>query len=182
MRSIISVGDINEFGTEVVSGPYLGKGKGSSTNWELVCKYCNNTFISPTTRFKKIKSCYECRGIVLRKSSEEITWKNHYLMVKGRKHSKEKGFSLTLEQFVQISKKNCFYCDSKPTSTKGHRSWSTHILTNGLDRIDSGMGYLYSNVVPCCKFCNFAKSNRTEKEFYLWVKKLAKHQTQLGNM
>lgn len=182
MKMTIVVGDINKFGIKVVAGPYLGQGRGSSTKWNFLCKYCENTFISPTTNFKNVKSCYECRGLVLRKSSEEITWKNHYLIVKGRKHSKEKGFNLTLEQFVEISKKKCFYCNSDPTATKGHRSWSTYILTNGLDRIDSNMGYLYSNVVSCCKFCNFAKSNRTEKEFYSWVKKLAKHQTQLGNM
>lgn len=177
MRMTISVGDINEYGIQVLSGPYLGKGRGSSTKWDLLCKYCKTTFISPTTNFKSAKSCYNCRGLVLRKSSEEITWKNHYGMVKGRKHSKEKGFNLTLDEFIKLSSQNCFYCNDGPTATKGHRSWSTYILTNGLDRIDSSMGYLYDNVVACCKFCNFAKHDKTEEEFYLWVKRLAKHQS-----
>jgi hypothetical protein len=182
MRMTISVGDINEYGIEIVSGPYLGKGRGSSTTWDLLCKYCKNTFISPTTKFKSAKSCYECRGFILRKSSEEITWKNHYGMVKARKTAKEKGFNLTIEQFIEISKQNCFYCNDLPTLTKGHRPWSTHILTNGLDRVDSSVGYLYNNVVACCKFCNFAKLDKTEEEFYSWVKRLAKHQSQMGNM
>lgn len=175
MRMTVKVNDINDFNIKIVGGPYLGSGRGSSTKWDFLCPYCQNTFIAPTTKFKKSKSCYDCRGKVLRKSSELITWKNHYGMVKGRKHSKEKGFDLTLEQFIEISKKNCFYCNSEPTPTKGHRQWSTIIYTNGLDRIDSNMGYLYNNVVPCCIYCNTAKLDRTQEEFYSWVMKLAKH-------
>ena len=176
MRMTIVVGDINEFGIKVITGPYLGKGRGSSTTWDLLCKYCGNTFISPTTNFKKAKSCYKCRGLVLRKSSEEITWKNQYSMLKGRQHAKEKGFDITFEQFIEISKRNCYYCNSEPTKTKGHRSWSTYILTNGLDRIDSEVGYLYNNVVACCTYCNSAKREKSQEDFYLWIARLIKYQ------
>ena len=112
----------------------------------------------------------------MRKSSEEITWKNHYGIVKGRQNSKERGFDLTFEQFVEISKQPCFYCDTEPTPSKGHRSWSTYININGLDRVDNNLGYLYSNVVACCIYCNMAKRDRSQEEFYLWIDKLISFQ------
>jgi hypothetical protein len=182
VKTTVSVGDINEYGIQIVSGPYLGKGQGHSTTWGFLCKYCSDTFISSTYKFKFAKSCYKCTGVVRRKSSAEISWKNHYYMLKSRKIAKEKGFDITLEQFVNISKQNCFYCNDSPTPTKGHRPWSEQIFTNGLDRIDSSLGYLYNNVVACCKFCNFAKLDKTEEEFYSWIKRLVKHQSQKGNM
>jgi hypothetical protein len=173
MRIKVQIGDINEHGVKIVSGPY----KVRNTNaWDFLCPYCKQTFVAPTTNFAKSKSCYACRGLLKRKSSEDITWRNHYLIVAGRKVAKEKGFNLTEEEFRQISSKNCFYCNASPTPTRGHRSWSAYINTNGLDRVDSSVGYLYENVVPCCKYCNFAKSDRTVEEFKEWVAQLAKHQ------
>lgn len=176
MRISIKLNDVNQFGIKIVGGPYPGGGRGNQTNWDFLCKHCGEIFLAPTTRFRTVRSCYKCRGILMRKSSEEITWKNHYGMVKGRQHSKEKGFDLTLEQFIELSKQDCFYCGSKPTPTKGHRKWSTYINTNGLDRVDSSMGYFYSNVVPCCIYCNMAKRERTQEEFYNWIKNLIEYQ------
>jgi hypothetical protein len=176
MRLNVQIGDTNSFGVQVVSGPYKIRNHNS---WDFLCPFCKKTFIAPTTNFKEAKSCYDCRGLVKRKSSEDITWKNHYLMLKGRKHSKEKGLDITEKQFKEISSRNCFYCDSEPTPTKGHRDWSAYILTNGLDRIDPSMGYLYNNVVACCKWCNMAKLDRTVEEFYSWITKLSEHQNRM---
>lgn len=176
MRTSIGIGDINGYGVQVVGGPYKGAERGNSTKWDYLCPYCNGTFTAPTNKFKAAKSCYQCRGLNLRKSSEEITWRNHFGMVKGRKQSKEKGFDLTIDAFMEISKRDCYYCGQEPTPTKGHRSWSTHILTNGLDRIDSSRGYLMDNVVPCCSTCNIAKSDKTQEDFYLWIRKVSEFQ------
>jgi hypothetical protein len=169
----MEIGDTNIFGVKIVSGPYKNK---QYTSWDFLCPFCNQTFIAPTTNFKKSKSCYNCRGFVKRKSSEDITWRNHYLLVASRKNAKEKGFDLTEQQFKEISSQNCFYCNAEPTPTKGYRQWSAYIFTNGLDRIDPSMGYLYNNVVACCKWCNVAKLDRSVEEFYSWITKLAKHQ------
>jgi hypothetical protein len=172
-KKMLRIGQVNDHGVSIISGPIK---QPNFYAWELSCPYCQNKFIAPTTRFDKAKSCYNCRGLALRVVSEESTWKNHYLIVKGRNHSKEKGFDLTLEQFIEKSKQNCFYCNASPTPTKGYRPWSAYINTNGLDRIDSSMGYLYENVVPCCKYCNFAKSDRSVEDFKGWIKRLAAHQ------
>lgn len=41
---------------------------------------------------------------------------------------------------------------------------------NGLDRVDSNLGYVAGNVVPCCRWCNQAKSSRPVGEFLTWLR------------
>ena len=42
---------------------------------------------------------------------------------------------------------------------------NTDYHQNGLDRIDSSVGYLETNVYSCCGNCNYMKNNYTYKEF-----------------
>lgn len=177
-KKTLAIGDVNQHGVFIIDGPFL-KQQGNTKNryfWKAMCPICDQEYDIATGDFEKRKSCAKCKGTFKRKSSEDITWRNHYQMLKSRKHSREKGFDITEQQFREISSRNCFYCSSEPTPTKGHREWSTYILTNGLDRVDPSMGYLYNNVVACCKWCNVAKLDRSVEEFYSWVTKLAKHQ------
>ena len=51
-------------------------------------------------------------------------------------------------------KANCHYCGKPPN--KSHRKCDT-FLYNGLDRVDNSIGYIASNVVPCCYICNKMK-------------------------
>lgn len=46
-----------------------------------------------------------------------------------------------------------------------------------IDRIDSTKDYSIDNVVPCCKFCNWAKSDLKQKDFYDWVQRVSKNFT-----
>lgn len=172
----VHIGDKNKYGVEIVGGPYLGNGRGSSTKWDFLCPYCNNIFISPTTNFEKSKSCYKCRGEVLKSYNDQTTWDYLYHVVKGRKAAKEKGFGLTKEYFRFISVMNCYYCGSEPTYTSGYKKWHPKIKINGLDRVNPSIGYFNDNVVACCKDCNTAKLDKTEKEFILWLTRVAAHQ------
>lgn len=49
----------------------------------------------------------------------------------------------------------CMYC-RRPTTETHH---------NGIDRIDSNIGYITSNCVTCCGGCNIAKGKKTPDEF-----------------
>ena len=176
MRTTLKVGDINENDVEIVGGPYLGTGRGSSTKWDFLCPYCKEIFVSPTTNFKKSKSCYNCRGKALRSYNEDTTWDYLYHVIKGRKTAKEKGFGLTKECFRRVSVMNCYYCGAEPTQTRGYKEWHPPLTINGLDRVDPSMGYFDDNVVACCKDCNVAKLDKTEEEFLSWLKRLVAHQ------
>jgi hypothetical protein len=46
---------------------------------------------------------------------------------------------------------------------------------NGIDRLNNNLGYCISNSVPCCRWCNYSKNNRTESEFLLWVNNVYNH-------
>lgn len=74
-------------------------------------------------------------------------------------------FSIEREKFVIITKQNCYYCDS----------YSTIINPNGLDRVDNSLGYIESNVVSCCKQCNFGKNEFSHDEYLSHCEKVLNH-------
>jgi len=92
-------------------------------------------------------------------------------------------FELSFDDYVDIVKKRCFYCNKKPSTKVYSRCKSTSYATrmwgmscvNGIDRIDSKMGYLKKNVRPCCTECNFLKQDRSEREFRNIIKAIYKH-------
>jgi hypothetical protein len=68
-------------------------------------------------------------------------------------------WNLTMGQFKRLVMKPCTYCgDTK--------------VPMGIDRRVSGVGYVYKNCSPCCRWCNQAKSNRTVKQFKEWVRRV----------
>ena len=172
-KKILAIGDTNEYGVTVVSGPHKERNR---WDWTYRCPVCLENFVAPTANFERSKSCYSCRGILLRRSSEDRTWKQLWLLLKARKHAKNLGCDIDLKSFISISQKPCHYCGSEPTPSKGHRKWAAYVNTNGLDRVDNSKGYLLHNVVPCCIRCNSAKRDESVEDFLLWAKRLAEHQ------
>lgn len=57
-------------------------------------------------------------------------------------------WQLSRDQFTCLTSKPCEYCGGKLSDTGC-----------GLDRMDNNIGYVISNVVPCCRQCNNTKSN-----------------------
>jgi hypothetical protein len=83
-----------------------------------------------------------------------------------------RSFTITLQEFFDLSKSNCFYCGKQPSAThnKNMHGVSTCICKyTGLDRVDSAKDYSLDNLVPCCHRCNSAKNNMTLEEFKGWV-------------
>jgi hypothetical protein len=80
-----------------------------------------------------------------------------------------KYISLTLEEFANIIKQNCHYCNEPPRLikylAKNKICYRENLIANGIDRVDSSIGYIKENCVPCCKKCNTAKNNLTLNEF-----------------
>lgn len=67
---------------------------------------------------------------------------------------------------------NCYYCGCLPCSETKDLTYDESTLFNGIDRIDSSKGYVIGNVVPCCKWCNQAKSTMSQADFYIWVQRI----------
>ncbi len=44
---------------------------------------------------------------------------------------------------------------------------------SGIDRVDSSVGYSMNNCIPCCKVCNWSKTNQSVGEFLAWAQRVA---------
>lgn len=87
---------------------------------------------------------------------------------------------LTNDDFKTLFQSNCYYCNIEPSQVIRKDDYFGEFKYNGIDRVDSSQGYLISNCRPCCKTCNFAKNSLSEKEFYLWVKRINNNLTNKG--
>ena len=97
------------------------------------------------------------------------------LYYKYKKSAKNRNYSfnLTKEEFVKLINKDCYYCGQSPNNIQ-HDKFHGDYQYNGIDRVDNTIGYISSNVVPCCKWCNIAKRDRTVEDFYSWIKAVNK--------
>lgn len=73
---------------------------------------------------------------------------------------------LNLSAYISITTQNCFYCGAKPKIPVIDKTSDLRSVRNTLDRINPQLGYLESNVLPCCLRCNQAKSDMSYME---WV-------------
>ena len=88
-----------------------------------------------------------------------------------RKHS----FDLSFEEFDRLIQQNCAYCGAAPQTNEAlikERGNGREPLFyyNGIDRIDSSIGYSIENCVPCCPKCNYMKRSYGKDEFLNHIK------------
>jgi hypothetical protein len=76
---------------------------------------------------------------------------------------KEKGLEcdMTKKNFEEISLLGCHYCGRKGPS--------------GIDRIDSSIGHMKHNILPCCTSCNCMKNKMSYGAFLEHSSKVSKH-------
>lgn len=147
--------------------------KKDKTKWLCECE-CGRT--------KEVSSYYLRKGLTKscgnHKSSfkhpelslEDKTWRRFYLdFVSKSKRGGKKEWDIDLEYLKQVIKQDCYYCGSKPSNVYKGATYKSieypDIIYQGLDRINSDIGYLINNIVPCCYSCNSSKSNKTQEEF-----------------
>lgn len=94
-----------------------------------------------------------------------------------KKSAKERKleFKLTFDEFSKLILMPCYYCGEKASRKINYYKWTNGFVHNGVDRLDSKIGYIKENCVPCCTKCNFAKRESSIEEFYKWVKKINKN-------
>lgn len=107
-------------------------------------------------KYKKTEKCKEQK----RKYKNTIKFK--YGKYKQRATKKQIEFKITLKDFSKIFGKKCRYCNIENKN-------------NGIDRVDNKEGYTKDNMCPCCKICNFMKSNNTKNFFINHCKRIYEH-------
>ncbi len=140
--------------------------------WICKCKCGTSKSISRHSLVNHgTKSCGCIVAIAAAHRAKPDGWadKNHWLSRYKRRAKKlEIEFSLSNEEFYDICSLNCFYCNAMPTKkSNGHSNIidKGSYLANGIDRIDPEEGYTKRNSIPCCKICNFMKTDKNRSEF-----------------
>ena len=69
-------------------------------------------------------------------------------------------FEIDLDFATSIFLSNCVYCGQYPNPI------------NGIDRVDSSLGYIKSNCTPCCCVCNQIKMDLSVEEMWNHINKM----------
>ncbi len=92
--------------------------------------------------------------------------------------AKTRGLSweLTEQQFDLLTQSNCHYCGVPPLNIKSKKRYVGTFTYNGIDRKNNAIGYMETNVVPCCMDCNNAKSTMSYERFIAYLQRAGKFQ------
>lgn len=166
---------------------------GRNALWECRC-ICEKVIVTTSLALRKghTTSCGCKRALNMRKVQEirvhrQLTAKTDLEMATGRAFYEYRStakklrrvFELSRIEFSTLVQCNCHYCGAAPFAGFSPRSPSrSKVLLNGVDRINSKMGYVRGNVVPCCKHCNRAKLEMTDVEFIALCRRVAEHHSQ----
>ncbi len=91
---------------------------------------------------------------------------------------RKRNFTLTNEEFRDITSSACHYCKSIPqlirrggksNNTKSH--WGDYCY-NGIDRVNNEIGYIKSNCISCCMICNRAKNKMSYNDFMCYINRI----------
>lgn len=83
-------------------------------------------------------------------------------------------FLLTKDDIKNIIFQPCIYCGFDGSNME-IKTKQINVKYNGIDRIDSSIGYKRGNIVPCCGICNRAKHNYTLDEWTKYLDELTKY-------
>lgn len=163
------------------------KDKHHQKYYSCICACGKNKVISGSAILKgTTKSCgclhmEKCKEPKLhrRLPNNGGVWNQLFLHYKRQAKFRKLYFSLTKDEVIAISNKNCHYCGTSPSNTYVAKNKVQYINYSGIDRKDSDLGYITSNCVPCCIACNRAKSNLSYDEFISWLNQVVSFRSKL---
>lgn len=154
----------------------------SKNNWLCLCECGTKVYRSAyALRHTKYPSCGCKRNIKSVLADCESLKNSIVLSYKTNASKKNLKFSLTKQQIFELISKDCYYCGSPPSNKVKTRKRKGRIyrperdqqfIYNGIDRIDSNIGYIISNCVSCCSICNISKNNLSLIEWKDWLQKV----------
>ena len=151
-------------------------------SFNCICKCGKKEIITGTKlRTNSKKQCKDCsfkqRELNKKQVSQLQQMYNHRIICRCRTSNIEN--KLSIEEFEILINKNCFYCGIKPQLTSKFKR-NKYINTedfkmNGIDRIDSNLGYSKENCVTCCLPCNIMKMDMSLINFKKRIMKIYKN-------
>lgn len=145
--------------------------KTTSARWICLCE-CGNEHIviGQYLRQGKTKSCGCAQGSGHILAEGESSLRHLIRVWKRQARLRDYAWHLTDDEIRAFIADDCHYCGLPPSNSyQASKRNNGAIVYSGLDRVDNSDGYHRDNVVPCCKYCNKAKNDRTTDEFYQWA-------------
>lgn len=158
------------------------KSKNKCSMWECLCD-CGKTIIVYGSNLRRNNStCCGCSKLKDVKYKLPGFQNRSYVLQSYKRHCKElnREWSLTNTQAFNLFQSNCYYCGIQPSQTRTTSKKGFPYIYNGIDRVDNNLGYTTENCVACCKYCNYAKHNRTVNDFIIWAKHLFANLSKIG--
>lgn len=153
--------------------------KGKRASWECLCDCGSRVTLGTkelTTGHTKSCGCLRrtpkarATGIIFRNHGTGVAFAALYRSYRYNARKRKYVFELEEDLFRQLTQATCFYCGNTPSSL--FKTTNEVYVYNGIDRIDNTAGYVVGNVRACCKYCNRAKSDKSEQEFIRWLDKV----------
>lgn len=125
------------------------------------------------------KSC-GCKKIEMTREASKIPFGKaafNSLYNSYRNSAKQRGFNfeLTKDEFANLVSQHCSYCGIPPLQQHTPKKYNGGYIYNGIDRIDSNIGYKSENCVPCCSRCNYMKRSYTIEDFKTHIERIYNH-------
>lgn len=142
---------------------YYGTNKHKRALWLWRCS-CGKEVVAPGVEVKrgKTRSC-GCLRRDCRIKPYGISSRNDLIAsykMGAKKRSLE--YTLTNEEFENLTKQNCYYCGNPPLRERKNGEYANgSYIYNGIDRVDNSKGYTLDNCVSCCFECNMRKKSVT---------------------
>lgn len=131
-------------------------------SWFYKCD-CGKTGYSTRIAIKSSKSCGCLNPKPNNQPKPKYSWPDYKEAYPIVRNTRSKAIKRKLDwnlsdQFVyDMIKSDCYYCGLSAVDMKHGRV--------GIDRIDNSLGYVESNCVPCCRYCNSAKMDLSVEDF-----------------
>jgi len=158
-----------------------GTSKSGTRLYSVLCLLCGSVTDKRLQTIEMAQSCgcmqsKRDRRVVGsgRRSAEGTRVEINNLISIYKSNARKRGvfFDLTYTQFETLVDGECYFCGDTGGNTLRKRGYNVYSYT-GIDRVDNSVGYLPSNCVSCCSWCNRAKNNGALANFVDKCKKIA---------
>ena len=140
------------------------------------CNGCQQLSSTPQRQdyFKRYSGgCRVCAGEAKRGCQETACQKKAYKS--HRTNAIGRGLiPLGFEAWLHYLHLPCHYCGAVDSNTCNYED-RFELKYNGIDRVDSSLGYVPGNCVPCCRICNTMKMDLSIEEFISHIERIKNH-------
>jgi hypothetical protein len=144
--------------------------------WDCVCECGGNITVNTRSlNYGSVRSCGCLKGVNSRtKPYGSAAFYRLYRRYIRQAEKRKVPFELSESEFRNITGQNCHYCNSFAAQSVEKHVFKTtgDYPHNGIDRLNSKMGYTLDNVVSCCGICNRAKHTLSYEIFKEWIRRL----------